>query len=222
VFSRCFAQPHPSGLKRDANTTGCSSLLADSLDTLSRGSSSFHCNHSANTRASAARTAANPQPPFVERLLFLHTRPPTLFRRADKALTRFLIRWSNQFCNQKLPGACHAATCAVPGARAGGRRARCWPAASGTQRLTNAPRCSYRLMSTRLGVRGTMSPRRRVVSICHCSAKIQRDFSLSADDSTSCRANPGIRCLGGAAFEQCFEGFSLPFDQRSDANDGVR
>jgi hypothetical protein len=65
-----------------------------------------------------------------------------------------------------------------------------------------------------------MSP--RVVSICDCSAKIQRDFSLSVDDSTSCRANPGIRCLGGAAFEQCFEGFSLPFDQRSDANDGVR
>jgi len=72
VFSLCFAQPHPSGLKRDANTTGCSSLLADSLDTLSRGSSSFHCNHSANTRASDARTAANLQPPFVERSLVLH------------------------------------------------------------------------------------------------------------------------------------------------------
>jgi hypothetical protein len=96
VFSRCFAQPHPSGLKRDASTTGYSSLLSDSLDTLSRGSSSFHCNHSANTRASAARTAANLQPPFVERLLVLHTRPPTASRRADKALTRFLIRWPKQ------------------------------------------------------------------------------------------------------------------------------
>jgi hypothetical protein len=104
VFSRCFAQPHPSGLKRDANSTGCSSLLADSLDTLLRGSSSFHGNHSASTRASAARTAADLQSPFVERSLVLHTRRPTAFRRADKALTRFLIRWPKQGIVVRLVG----------------------------------------------------------------------------------------------------------------------
>ena len=57
VFSRCFAQRHSSGLNHNANTTGCSSLLAHLLETLSRGSSNNPCNQSANTRPSAVGPA---------------------------------------------------------------------------------------------------------------------------------------------------------------------
>jgi hypothetical protein len=89
VFSRCFAQRHSSGLKHNANTTGCSSLLAHLLETLSRGSSNNPCNQSANTRPSAACIAANLQIPFFERFLFGDTRPSNcISARADKALTQ--------------------------------------------------------------------------------------------------------------------------------------
>ncbi len=97
-------------------------MLADSLDTLSRGSSSFHCNHSANTRASAARTAANMQPPFVERLLFLHTLRPNCIssrRQSMKSfpdslanLKRIVSKTALSFCEAKLPGAYSDVCCA--------------------------------------------------------------------------------------------------------------